>query len=62
MAPQGLPPSRMALLEMLLGLLMASCFTFCLSHQNPVNILAQIEESCKVQESFHATEASVGVE
>ncbi|XP_034511977.1 nucleotide exchange factor SIL1 isoform X3 [Ailuropoda melanoleuca] len=35
MAPQGLPPSRMALLEMLLGLLMASCFTFCLSHQNP---------------------------
>ncbi|XP_012604257.1 nucleotide exchange factor SIL1 isoform X1 [Microcebus murinus] len=34
MAPQSRPPSRMAPLGMLLGLLMAFCFTFCLSRQN----------------------------
>ncbi|XP_059030682.1 nucleotide exchange factor SIL1 isoform X4 [Mustela lutreola] len=41
----GLPPSRMALLGMLLGLLMASCFTFCLSHQNPEFALTSPEKS-----------------
>ncbi|XP_045856332.1 nucleotide exchange factor SIL1 isoform X4 [Meles meles] len=45
MATQGLPPSRMALLGMLLGLLMASCFTFCLSHQNPEFALTSPEKS-----------------
>lgn len=45
MATQGLPPSRMALLRMLLGLLMASCFTFCLSHQNPEFALTSPEKS-----------------
>ncbi|XP_058564507.1 nucleotide exchange factor SIL1 isoform X1 [Neofelis nebulosa] len=43
--PQGLPPTRMALLGMLLGLLMASCFTFCLSHQNPEFALTSPEKS-----------------
>uniref|UniRef100_A0A8C7B4C8 Nucleotide exchange factor SIL1 n=1 Tax=Neovison vison TaxID=452646 RepID=A0A8C7B4C8_NEOVI len=43
--PQGLPPSKMALLGMLLGLLMASCFTFCLSHQNPEFALTSPEKS-----------------
>ncbi|XP_044931379.1 nucleotide exchange factor SIL1 isoform X1 [Mustela putorius furo] len=42
---EGLPPSRMALLGMLLGLLMASCFTFCLSHQNPEFALTSPEKS-----------------
>ncbi|XP_047585730.1 nucleotide exchange factor SIL1 isoform X3 [Lutra lutra] len=41
----GLPASRMALLGMLLGLLMASCFTFCLSHQNPEFALTSPEKS-----------------
>nr|XP_054367683.1 nucleotide exchange factor SIL1 isoform X4 [Mirounga angustirostris] len=45
MALQDLPPSRMALLGMLLGLLMASCFTFCLSHQNPEFALTSPEKS-----------------
>lgn len=45
MPPQGLPLSRMAPLGMLLGLLIASCFTFCLSRQNPVSILSQVERS-----------------
>ncbi|XP_077624864.1 nucleotide exchange factor SIL1 isoform X4 [Crocuta crocuta] len=45
MPPQDLPPSRMALLRMLLGLLMASCFTFCLSHQNPEFALTSPEKS-----------------
>ncbi|XP_044082426.1 nucleotide exchange factor SIL1 isoform X3 [Neovison vison] len=35
----------MALLGMLLGLLMASCFTFCLSHQNPEFALTSPEKS-----------------
>ncbi|XP_066199217.1 nucleotide exchange factor SIL1 isoform X3 [Saccopteryx leptura] len=34
MTPKGLPICRMAPLGMLLGLLIASCFTFCFSHQN----------------------------
>ncbi|XP_066128712.1 nucleotide exchange factor SIL1 isoform X3 [Saccopteryx bilineata] len=34
MIPKGLPICRMAPLGMLLGLLIASCFTFCFSHQN----------------------------
>lgn len=38
---QGLPLSRMAPLGMLLGLLIASCFTFCFSHQNQVSTLSQ---------------------
>ncbi|XP_039108663.1 nucleotide exchange factor SIL1 isoform X2 [Hyaena hyaena] len=45
MPPQDLPPSRMALLRMLLGLLIASCFTFCLSHQNPEFALTSPEKS-----------------
>ncbi|XP_029797866.1 nucleotide exchange factor SIL1 isoform X2 [Suricata suricatta] len=44
MPPRGLPPCRMALLGMLLGLL-ASCFTFCLSHQNPQFALTSPEKS-----------------
>uniref|UniRef100_A0A8I5Y965 Uncharacterized protein n=1 Tax=Rattus norvegicus TaxID=10116 RepID=A0A8I5Y965_RAT len=34
MAPQHLPSTRMAPQGMLLGLLLASCLTFCLSCQN----------------------------
>uniref|UniRef100_A0A9L0SSH0 Nucleotide exchange factor SIL1 n=1 Tax=Equus caballus TaxID=9796 RepID=A0A9L0SSH0_HORSE len=45
MPPQGLPLSRMAPLGMLLGLLIASCFTFCLSHQNPEFALTNTEKS-----------------
>ncbi|ELW54028.1 Nucleotide exchange factor SIL1 [Tupaia chinensis] len=35
MAPQSPTSSRMASLRIVHGLLMVSCFTFCLSHQNP---------------------------
>uniref|UniRef100_A0A5F9DQA7 Nucleotide exchange factor SIL1 n=1 Tax=Oryctolagus cuniculus TaxID=9986 RepID=A0A5F9DQA7_RABIT len=45
MAPQSLPPSRMAPLGMLFGLLMASCFTFCLSRQNLEFALTNPEKS-----------------
>ncbi|XP_055980451.1 nucleotide exchange factor SIL1 isoform X2 [Sorex fumeus] len=41
----GLPPSRMAPLGLLLGLLMASCFTFCLGHQNVGFALTNPEKS-----------------
>lgn len=37
MAPQHLPSTRMAPRGMLLGLLLASCLTFCLSCQNSNN-------------------------
>ncbi|ELK03041.1 Nucleotide exchange factor SIL1 [Pteropus alecto] len=43
--PEGLPLSRMAPHGMLLGLLMASCFIFCLSHQNPEFALTYPERS-----------------
>ncbi|XP_014384601.1 PREDICTED: nucleotide exchange factor SIL1 isoform X3 [Myotis brandtii] len=42
---QGLPQSRMAPLGMLLGLLIASCFTFCFSHQNQEFALTNPEKS-----------------
>ncbi|XP_069340193.1 nucleotide exchange factor SIL1 [Eulemur rufifrons] len=45
MAPQSWPPSRMAPLGMLLGLLMAFCFTFCLSRQNQEFALTNPEKS-----------------
>uniref|UniRef100_A0A2K6F1W3 Nucleotide exchange factor SIL1 n=2 Tax=Propithecus coquereli TaxID=379532 RepID=A0A2K6F1W3_PROCO len=45
MAPQSRPPSRMAPLGMLLGLLMAFCFTFCLSRQNQEFALTNPEKS-----------------
>lgn len=43
--PQGLSLSRMAPLGLLLRLLGASCFTFCLSHQNAVSSLSQVDGS-----------------
>lgn len=42
---QGLPLSRMAPLGMLLGLLIATCFTFCFSHQNQEFALINPEKS-----------------
>lgn len=45
MPPEGLPLSGMAPHGMLLGLLMASCFIFCLSHQNPEFALTYPERS-----------------
>ncbi|KAM7142597.1 nucleotide exchange factor SIL1 isoform 2-T3 [Molossus nigricans] len=45
MPPQGLPLSGMAPLGMLLGLLMASYFTFCFCHQNPEFALTNPEKT-----------------
>ncbi|XP_023559154.1 nucleotide exchange factor SIL1 isoform X4 [Octodon degus] len=46
MTPQSLSPSRMTTLGMLLGLLVAFCFTFCLGHQNPNEFaLTNLEKS-----------------
>ncbi|XP_012583338.1 PREDICTED: nucleotide exchange factor SIL1 [Condylura cristata] len=45
MPPHGFPPSGMVHLCMLFGLLMASCFTFCLSHQNLGFALTNSEKS-----------------
>ncbi|XP_072808306.1 nucleotide exchange factor SIL1-like [Vicugna pacos] len=42
---QGVQMFRMATLGMLLGMLMASCFTFCLSHQNSEFALTNPEKS-----------------
>ncbi|XP_037657425.1 nucleotide exchange factor SIL1 isoform X1 [Choloepus didactylus] len=57
MATQGLPPSRMAPLDMLLILLMASCFTFCLSHQNLEFALTNPEESSTKETERKETKA-----
>ncbi|XP_042547971.1 nucleotide exchange factor SIL1 isoform X1 [Dipodomys spectabilis] len=51
MAPQGLPPYRMAPLGMLCGLLFASCFIFCLSHQNPNKFALTNPEKSSMKES-----------
>ncbi|KAM4875376.1 nucleotide exchange factor SIL1 isoform 2-T4 [Thomomys bottae] len=51
MAPQGLSPYRMAPLGMLLGLLLASCFTFCLSHQNRNEFALTNPEKSSLKES-----------
>ncbi|XP_005327320.1 nucleotide exchange factor SIL1 [Ictidomys tridecemlineatus] len=51
MVPQSLPSSRMVPLGMLLGLLMASCFTFCLSHQNPNEFALINSEKSSTKES-----------
>nr|KAF6482032.1 SIL1 nucleotide exchange factor [Molossus molossus] len=45
MPPQGLPLSGMAPLGMLLGLLMASYFTFCFCHQKPEFALTNPEKT-----------------
>ncbi|KAM6148768.1 nucleotide exchange factor SIL1 isoform 1-T1 [Erethizon dorsatum] len=46
MTPQSLSPSRMAPFGMLLGLLMAFCFTSCLNYQNPNEFaLTNLEKS-----------------
>ncbi|XP_010612086.1 nucleotide exchange factor SIL1 isoform X2 [Fukomys damarensis] len=46
MIPQSLSPFRIAPFGMLLGLLMAFCFTFCLSRQNPNEFaLTNLEKS-----------------
>lgn len=46
MTPQSLSPFRIAPFGMLLGLLMAFCFTFCLSRQNPNEFaLTNLEKS-----------------
>uniref|UniRef100_A0A2K6QBK3 Nucleotide exchange factor SIL1 n=1 Tax=Rhinopithecus roxellana TaxID=61622 RepID=A0A2K6QBK3_RHIRO len=51
MAPQSLPSSRMAPLALLLGLLMAACFTFCLSHQNPKEFALTNPEKSSTKET-----------
>uniref|UniRef100_A0A8D2CVI9 Nucleotide exchange factor SIL1 n=1 Tax=Sciurus vulgaris TaxID=55149 RepID=A0A8D2CVI9_SCIVU len=51
MVPQSLPPSRMAPLGLLLGLLMASCFTVCLSRQNPNEFALINSEKSSTKES-----------
>ncbi|XP_073850466.1 nucleotide exchange factor SIL1 isoform X5 [Macaca fascicularis] len=51
MALQSLPSSRMAPLAILLGLLMAACFTFCLSHQNPKEFALTNPEKSSTKET-----------
>ncbi|XP_048187597.1 nucleotide exchange factor SIL1 isoform X2 [Perognathus longimembris pacificus] len=51
MAPQCLPPYRMAPLGMLLGWLLAFCFAFCLSYQNPNEFALTNPEKSSMKES-----------
>ncbi|PNJ59479.1 SIL1 isoform 10 [Pongo abelii] len=55
--PQSLPSSRMAPLGMLLGLLMAACFPFCLSHQNLEFALTNPEKSSTKETERKETKA-----
>nr|XP_023408366.1 nucleotide exchange factor SIL1 [Loxodonta africana] len=55
--PQGLPPSRMAPLGMLFGLLMGSWFTFCLSHQNPKEFALTNPEKSTTKETERKAKA-----
>ncbi|KAM8763908.1 nucleotide exchange factor SIL1 isoform 2-T3 [Rhynchonycteris naso] len=63
MLPKGLPICRMAPLGMLLGLLIASCFTFCFSHQNTEFALTNPDKSTtKETERMETTEEELDPE